>query len=92
MRLITWMISGIKRQVHCCSALLWDLFVAEGNYLMFVPWAFIKIIWIEPQSTGQSSGDISCFGMRTLRLRRQAYKTWVLFSAVHLLICTARGY
>lgn len=53
------MISGIKHQVHCCCALLWGFLVAEGNYLMSAPWAFIILVWIEPQSTGQSSRDIS---------------------------------
>lgn len=71
------MISGIKHQVHCCSALLWGLLMAESNYLMPAPWAFSMTAWIEPQSTGRSSGDIrSSFRTWTLRCSSQTCKTW----------------
>lgn len=53
------MISGIKHQVCCCCALLWGFLVAEGNYLMSAPWAFIILVWIDPQSIGWSFRDIS---------------------------------
>lgn len=36
-----------------CLAL--SFLIAEGNYLMSAPWAFISLVWIEPQSTQQSS-------------------------------------
>lgn len=61
-----------------CLAL--SFLIAEGNYLMFAPWAFISLVWIEPQSTQRSSREIN----RTYRIWARARPVRLGFSSAEL--------